>query len=537
MQRAPCLTLVHEIALLGRQGAHAFGTVDALIAELKAAVPDATLVILDELDTFQARAYLSAHAADSLVVAPSLEDNFPISIIEATLIPGLNIICSHAGGQAEILGPGHMDQTFPCTPKGLADALIRWLGTGPRPASGLARYDWEAANLAWLGFHRDVARRAATLTPATRPLDSGSPMGHPPDLVLIMANTTQIPALLQTIHCVSGAERDSDVGSAATPAISVVCETPHSRLIEAALKGRDDATCTVRVITLSDAPESRTSCPPSSILGVSDMVCFLDVGSSSPADALTRLADCVRVAGLDAATCYTLPASVADEAIARPTLAEPVSAAVSTHTPLGPCLELGLFFNPAGAFPLVVRRSLLPDILPVICADVSASSFEQAWIIALSLTFAGHRVDVVPERLVVSSDRPEVMEMVAPADSHTPFVNSPSTHRALSLYRSQLGAVGLQQFIPWMNSMFWSAERAAWLKGALATLEDRAVQWEAVATNRLQYIRELDARLSEAYSSLAAGHNSVSVAARNAISAVRNSAGSLARRILRRVAR
>ena len=60
--------------------------------------------LLKDLDSEDANDYLKSNSRDTLVVLPSVLDNFPYTVIEASMIPSLNMVCSKAGGISEILG-------------------------------------------------------------------------------------------------------------------------------------------------------------------------------------------------------------------------------------------------------------------------------------------------------------------------------------------------------------------------------------------------------------------------------------------------
>jgi glycosyltransferase involved in cell wall biosynthesis/GT2 family glycosyltransferase len=149
---------LEELVLLGREGVHAQASLDA-VADEAAALGLAT-VHVGGLDSWDARERLARLAPDSLVVLPSLRENFPNAVIEASLVPGLNVLYADVGGVPEIVGPEGQPQLFAPDAPALADALERWLGGGPRYASEVASYDWVSANVRWLEFHDGVLEGA-----------------------------------------------------------------------------------------------------------------------------------------------------------------------------------------------------------------------------------------------------------------------------------------------------------------------------------------------------------------------------------------
>ncbi len=141
------------------------------------------------------------HAADSLAVIPSLRENFCNAAVEASLVPGLSLICSDVDGIPEVLGSETRDQLFVPRPKELSEALEHWLERGPRPASELVSYDWETANAAWLAFHDEVLElsRSGNGSPRTA---SARPRGH--DAVVeqglsIVVSTYEWPEALDAV--------------------------------------------------------------------------------------------------------------------------------------------------------------------------------------------------------------------------------------------------------------------------------------------------------------------------------------------------
>ena len=161
-RRPDLLTALDEVVLLGREGSHRQPSLDVVTAELRSFGSEA--VVLSDLDSWQAQDYLADVASGSLVVIPSLRENFCNAAVEASLVPGLNLICSDVGGIPDVLGMPD-DQLFSPTPESLGGTIERWLDRGPRPASELATYDWADANARWLDFHAEVLAAGATAPP------------------------------------------------------------------------------------------------------------------------------------------------------------------------------------------------------------------------------------------------------------------------------------------------------------------------------------------------------------------------------------
>ena len=123
---------------------------------------------LTDLNTFEAQAFLTSHVTDSLVVTPSRQENYPMAVIEASLIPSLNLLCSDVGSIREILGQGCDSQLCEPYTSSLAAALESSLLAGPRPVEELHPYQWQAANHRWLELHERACdhhrHRVASMT-------------------------------------------------------------------------------------------------------------------------------------------------------------------------------------------------------------------------------------------------------------------------------------------------------------------------------------------------------------------------------------
>jgi glycosyltransferase involved in cell wall biosynthesis len=114
---------------------------------------------LGRLDSLAVRDYMARHVSDTLVVIPSMLENFPCAVIEASLIPGLNFIFTSSGGTPEIFAGRGQAQMFAPTARALAGKLRERL-TLPLAPDQLVRYDFATANQRWLEFHQRVCADA-----------------------------------------------------------------------------------------------------------------------------------------------------------------------------------------------------------------------------------------------------------------------------------------------------------------------------------------------------------------------------------------
>ncbi|MFC1681514.1 glycosyltransferase, partial [Pseudomonadota bacterium] len=149
---------LEQVVLLGHEAWNKIGSAEDAARILREAGLRTNCIT--DLDSKGARQYLIEHTRDSLVVIPSLEDNYPYVVVEASLIDGLNLIFSNTGGIPEILGSLGNAQLFrPCA-QDLATKLAEWLRHGRVAADRLGQYDARAANQRWLAFHDEVSAYA-----------------------------------------------------------------------------------------------------------------------------------------------------------------------------------------------------------------------------------------------------------------------------------------------------------------------------------------------------------------------------------------
>ena len=153
-QGSDCLKDLDEVLFVGREEVHRRGSIERIAAELDGyGVP---CRFLTDLDSWQASELLADMASDSLVVVPSLRENFPNAVIEVSLVRGLNALYSDLDGVREVLGDCARDQLFAPDAGSLATALRARLHAGPRGPDELMSYDWEGANDGWLAFRDEL---------------------------------------------------------------------------------------------------------------------------------------------------------------------------------------------------------------------------------------------------------------------------------------------------------------------------------------------------------------------------------------------
>ena len=175
-ERPEVLTGIGQFIFLGREGRHRQPDLASVDRDLRALGIETAF--LTDLDSWESQRVFEENAREALVVIPSLRENFCNAAVEATLVPGLNVICSDTGGVPELFGERGDDQLFSPDPRALSDTLARWIERGLRPASELISYDWEEANASWLRFHEEVLNSARLALAVTGP-DSASRDSRP----------------------------------------------------------------------------------------------------------------------------------------------------------------------------------------------------------------------------------------------------------------------------------------------------------------------------------------------------------------------
>jgi glycosyltransferase involved in cell wall biosynthesis len=121
----------------------------------------------DSVDSESSLQYLRDNATQTLCVVPSPADNYPYTIVEASLIPGLNLIASRGGGVPDMLDNAAQQLAEPF-PRDLAAKMEERL-LAPLPAHELARYDCRKYNELWLDFHRKALASASHRPARTLP--------------------------------------------------------------------------------------------------------------------------------------------------------------------------------------------------------------------------------------------------------------------------------------------------------------------------------------------------------------------------------
>lgn len=313
------------------------------------------------LDSDSAQHYLRAHAAATLVVTPSLVDNFPYAAIECTCIPGLNVIGSRAGGVPEILGP---TQTFVPHVEALTAELCARLACGPLPADRLTRYDAAAANRRWLEFHARVSAERSD----THSFASGQAVPATPRLLVRIACRGAAPELPRLL---------TSLARQTCRAFDVVIDADGPAVLERANSWRAGQTAGAEDWTFSGTGAR------------AEYVCLLDAAEVAAPELVERLLTAARVSGDD---CFGAYIAVVQDAASPTAPAAPSPAADYVVQPLGDPLA-GLLDDATLGEALCVRCTALEAVGGV------AAAYDRG-ILHAKLAAAGYRSDIIPAVLL-----------------------------------------------------------------------------------------------------------------------------------------
>lgn len=345
-----------------------------------------------QLDTAQMLVLLERWASDTLVVIPSLDDNYPYVAIEASLVPGLSILLARTGGIPEILPSASADTFFAPYEEPLANAIDACLAAGLRPPDALPKYEWQTHNKQWIGFHNRIAasipasrQPCTTAAPSSRQVDVCIPCfnhgRYLPQLLDALAKQTVAPRSVTVID-----DNSTDAESRAHFAdLSQRCADPEWHF--------ESLNTNRGVSAVRNAAAAK---------GRGEYLLFLDSDNVPVPNMIERYMTAITASGDDCLTCYftafagskppytTDPDGNGIKPTVRPSY---------SFLPLGACTTLGLFDNFLGDASFIVRRSVFEQ-LGGFCEDEAwRYATHEDYDFLLRLILAGHRLDVVPEVL------------------------------------------------------------------------------------------------------------------------------------------
>ncbi len=431
LQRQSPETLQHisEIVFLGRDAHHRYGTAKQAAALLQAT--GLNVRVLDTLDTYAAQAFLIKGATNTLVVIPSLMDNHPYAVLEASLIPGLNLICADVGGIPEIVGTTAHTQLFEPQLQTLQSKLKHWLKHGPRLDTELSHYDYHSANQRWLACHQEicmVAGRVRANGNATKPRSRAPSV----DVCVVHHNEGEyLPELLASLATQTSNDfgvyvlDDGSSDSHARTTFERMAQKYGPSGWQFITQRRTQGFNRARNIL---AQQSK-----------GDYLIFLEAHNVAARSMIERFRSCLAAAGHDGLTCYIygFEGSSPYLTAAHRSLQPPKY----LYYPLGNAPEIGILWNCFGSGAnFAVRRTALEAVggfqsepYPL----YHESSFGDYEVLA-KLSLAGYRLDVVPEFLI--------FKRVLPSSPHPLHIELHSSYRLKGIYHTYLQQTNLGHF-------------------------------------------------------------------------------------------
>jgi O-antigen biosynthesis protein len=380
---------VQEIAFVGPNGN--VGRMPPCKARRLLAHTGKTVCFHRNLDTAQMLTLLEQWASDTLVVIPSLDDNYPYVAIEASLVPCLNILYARTGGIPEILPAAGSDSFFPPYEESLANAIDARLAVGLRPLDTLPQYDWQSHNKQWIEFHKQVAasvpvsrQTSMTTGQANQQVDICIPFfnhgPYLPQLLDALAGQTIAPRSITVID-----DNSTDAESRAQFADISKRYADRDWRFETLETNRG-------VSAVRNTAAAR---------GDGEYLLFLDSDNVPVPNMIEQYITAITASDDDCLTCY-LTAFVGSE---PPYTAHPEGGITPTDRakysflPLGACTTLGLFDNFFGDASFIVRRSVFNQLGGFCEDDAWRYATHEDYDFLLRLVLAGYRLDVVPEVL------------------------------------------------------------------------------------------------------------------------------------------
>jgi O-antigen biosynthesis protein len=367
------------------------------------------------LDSEGAGRFLRKDPRATLCVIPSPSDNHPYSVVEASLIPGLNVIACRGGGVPEILR-GASRQLCDPLPGDLA-ALIAERVNAPLAASELARYDCHAANERWLRFHRKALASARTRAVPGRKLSVDV-------CVTYFQKAAYLGQLMDSLEQQTEADFHVIAVNDGSP------DEESNRVFEeqAARAGSRGWDFYRQANAFVDAARNSAA-----RRGTGDLILFIDADDVPARNAVARMREAITLSGDDALICASY-LFASEKRPFDPATGEVEAPVVATCIPLGMDLVGGML-NPSafGGSMFIIRRSVFEK----------AGGFRELrgvghedWEFYVRLALAGFRIDVLPELLQFYRQVEGSLARTLPPES--------ARRRLLDAYEDSLRAVGLE---------------------------------------------------------------------------------------------
>jgi len=412
---------IEEVVLLGHEDEA--GSVEAVKRQL--AKTGLRVVHAGTLDSEGAGRFLRGHAAGAVVVIASAYENFPYAVIETSLIPGLNMICSRGGGVPEVLAGPDDARLFDPEPRSLAAklhlALTESSPTGPS-------YDFHTANDAWLNFHSEMIRRGRSLEKdAVKPtvcvcIPYFNKARYFPELLACLENQTVSDFGVVAV----------DDGSNDTPAIQVFDEMARKFEPKGWIFLRQEN-------AFVDAARNRAA-----ENAESEYLFFIDADELIPPHAIERMLEAAVLSGADCLVSASLLFS-GDE---------PPYTTVAKYMPIGANLVAGLIEPIIFGGPMILIKRSVFDAIGGYREERGAA--HEDWELHARLAMHGYDTDVLPEYLHQYRQLPDGL-----AKTSDGFL---AKRRIIDCYEEQFSKIGMNGMAGTMYALY---RRCQELEGAV----------------------------------------------------------------------
>ncbi|MBZ0295086.1 MAG: glycosyltransferase, partial [Anaerolineae bacterium] len=181
-------------------------------------------------------------------------------------------------------------------------------------------------------------------------------------------------------------------------------------------------------------------------LGKADYLLFMDSDNIASPHMVERFAECLSVTDYACLTCnvFWFQGNDAPFLERQPGL---LQKPVVFWSPLGDCVELGLFHDCWGDANFIIQRSVFEAIGKFAIEEpLDRYRTGEDWEILARLSFAGYKIDVIPEVLFFYRYLPDSLNRTANEYE--------SITRALRVYADQLEKIGLHHLIPWIYQVY-----------------------------------------------------------------------------------
>jgi GT2 family glycosyltransferase len=369
------------------------------------------------LDSDGAIRFLRENASDTLCVIPSPADNHPYTVVEASLIPGLNVIASRGGGVPEILPEGEKQLCDPL-PSDLAAKIAERI-TAPVAACESAHYECDSANARWLEFHKKAvaagkarSRRAITGQKLTVDVCTTyyQKSAYLSQLVDALENQTE-----QDFHVIAVDDGSPDDES------KRVFQEQATRTANRGWNFYRQENAFVDAARNSAARR-----------GKGDLILFVDSDDVPARNAIERMREAITLSGDDALICASY-LFAGNKCPFDPLTGKVLVPPYATSIPLGMDMVGGLLNPPAfGGSMFIIRRSVFEEIGGF--RELRDAGHED-WEFYVRLALAGYRVDILPELLQYYRQVEDGLSRALPPE--------PARRRLLDAYEDSLKMIGL----------------------------------------------------------------------------------------------